>query len=132
MKLEFIDINPPQDAWIVTRARTLRGLPPLECQRVQNVMDGPAEIGKAASLLSCVVTIGKRKKAFEHTEVVGDYADAEFAAWKLLRAHERTLITRRTNAALADASAKSSLGIALKRLDDARKKLAAAPNKADE
>jgi hypothetical protein len=66
-----------------------------------------------------------RRRAYTPQQIMADQKGATYAALGETRMHEIALITRRTNASLANDTAKNTLGIALKHLEDARQKLAA-------
>jgi hypothetical protein len=123
MKYEVTEVNPPRQAWIVTRARTLNGLPPLECEIVQNVSsEGPVS---SRRIYSVVVQTGNRRRALTLREVATERRVAEHTMNGILAHEENVLVTRQTNASLTATAAKNTIARAAKRLDDARQKLAA-------
>ena len=131
MKYEVTEVNPPRQAWIVTRARTLKGLPPLECEIVAHTIDNQPDAGES-SLVCVIAKVGKRKRAFMTRDVACDEKMARMLTDSLLRHEELALVVRKTNNGLTELATKKTIARDAKRIDDARQKLAAAPNKADE
>jgi hypothetical protein len=126
MKVERIKIDPPQDAFIVTRARTLRGLTPLPCKLVERVMRSifdPVEKTFLAYPIAYVATVHGKHRVIRADDAADSQHRVNHAIRTELEFAENDCAIKRLRATLADDDAKDALAADMKRIAAAREAL---------